>query len=179
MTIDEPTVFGGIVFDASHGYTLSGIGPNALTLNNSGRIATIEVTDGNGVINAPVVLADNLVVSGSGTLTFGISSSIAGNYSLTMNGAGGTLILSGSDDYTGGTNVTSGMLILASNDAIANGTSLTVGANPMLVFGVSVTGTQVAPVQVSTVPEPSTLILFSVAVCGAAEFRRISSRWKK
>ena len=53
------------------GYTLSGSGANTLTLNNSGSGATIAVANGSHAINAPVVLADNLTVSGSGTLAFG------------------------------------------------------------------------------------------------------------
>ena len=64
-----------------------------------------------------MILADNLVVTGSGTLDFSPSSSITetgGRHSLTMNGAGGTLVLSGSDDYTGGTTAASGTLIVTS-----------------------------------------------------------------
>ena len=80
---------------------------------------------------SPVVLAGSLVVTGSGTLTFGSSSSIADNgsqYALSLNGPGGTLILSGSDTYGGGTNVNAGTLIVTNNTALPSETSLTVGA---------------------------------------------------
>ena len=118
-------------------YTLSGSGSNTLTLNNSGSGAMVAVADGINVIDAPVVLTDNLVVGGSGMLAFGNSSSITDNelgYSLTMNGIGGTLILSGSGNYTGGTNVTAGELEVTSSDALPVGGSLTVGANATSIF---------------------------------------------
>ena len=62
---------------------------------------------------------------------FGTASSIAdygSGFSLTMSGAGGELILSGSDMYTGGTSVTAGMLEVTTAAALPDGTSLTIGA---------------------------------------------------
>ena len=57
------------------------------------------------------------------TLSFGTGGSIAGiGKSLTMSGSGGTLILSGTGDYTGGTTVSAGTLIAASETAIDDGT---------------------------------------------------------
>ena len=141
VTIDAPTIFGQVVFDSPVGYTLSGSGANTLTLNNSGSGATITVTGGQHAIDAPVVLADNLVVQSGGdnpwTLMLGSSSSIAetgGSRSLTMNGASGTLILSGTGTFSGGTNVTAGTLILTSNSAVLDGSSLAVGAGGTFVF---------------------------------------------
>ncbi|MGO9109422.1 MAG: beta strand repeat-containing protein, partial [Thermoguttaceae bacterium] len=100
VTLDTPVAVSAITFSNTAGgsYTLSGKGSNTLTLNNSGNGTTITVTNGIHVIDAPVVLADNFVVSGSGTLNFDNASSISdngGHYSLTMSGIGGTLIVSG------------------------------------------------------------------------------------
>ncbi len=63
-------------------------------MNNSGSGATITVTDGSHAIAAPVVLADNLTVSNSGTLTFDSAGSISdsGTHSLTVNGPGNVVI---------------------------------------------------------------------------------------
>ena len=64
ITLDNPRTVGALQFGnsggANVGYTLSGSGSDNLTLNNSGSGATIAITDGSHVINAPVVLADNL-----------------------------------------------------------------------------------------------------------------------
>ena len=62
-------------------------------------------------------------------LALGNASSITDNgsvLSLTMSASNGTLILSGSDDYTGGTIVEAGTLIVSNADALPTGTSLTV-----------------------------------------------------
>ena len=176
VTLDEPTVFGQMAFSSPYGYTLSGSGANTLTLNNSGapgtpgRGATITVSDGQQAIDAPVVLADNLVVTGSGTLTFGSLGGITetgGSRSLTMNGAGGTLILSGTDSYTGGTNVDAGTLYVTNASAIADGTTLIIGAAGVFIYDPSAAGSPGAAVSdeamsanvVSAVPEPGTLAL--------------------
>ncbi len=97
----------------------------------------ITTSDNWQTMDGSVVLADNLVVNGSGTLAFGSSSSITetgGSNSLTMSGAGGTLILSGTDRYTGGTNVDAGTLYVTDTSAIADGTSLIVGAGGTFIF---------------------------------------------
>ena len=47
----------------------------------------------------------------------------------------GTLVLSGSDTYTGGTTVDAGTVVIAGNMALPDGTSLTIGAGGTLIFG--------------------------------------------
>jgi phosphatidylinositol-3-phosphatase len=114
ITLDAPQTIGTLVLgnsaNYSAGYRLSGSSANVLTVNNSGSGALLTVTDGSHIIDATVLLADNLVVGGSGTLAFGDASTIKGNFALTMSGSGGTLILCGSNTYGGGTTVTAGTL---------------------------------------------------------------------
>jgi autotransporter-associated beta strand protein len=149
-----------------------------LTFSGSGSGATVTVTDGTHVINVPVVLADNLVVSSGATtpwtLTFGTAASITDNgagYSLTMNGAGGTLILSGSDTYTGGTIVEAGTLEITTAAALPTGTSLTVGAGGIFIFDQMATAAPLAASaagSVAPVPEPGTLVLLLTGATLAA-----------
>ena len=123
------TVFYGPVSD-SGAFT----GPGTASIESN---LAITISGGQQAIDSPLALAENLVVSGSGTLVFHSSSSIteSGNsISLTMNGVGGTLILSGKDSYTGGTNVDAGTLVVTSPSAIADGTSLTIGAGGTFIF---------------------------------------------
>ena len=92
-----------------------------MTFSNTGNNASaqISVTDGVHVINVPVVLNSNLVVNSflglsPWTLSFGTAGSITdggNNLSLTLNAGNGTLILSGSNTYGGGTNVTAGTIL--------------------------------------------------------------------
>ena len=128
------------------------------------------------VSNAALVAlnpADQLVLSGN----------LGGAGSVTKLGAG-TVVLDGSDSYTGGTDVAGGTLIATSSQSLPDGGRLTVGAGATLIFDPSVSGSPVnssniAVATVSPVPEPGTLILLTVAVCGTAAYRRLRSRLKK
>ena len=99
--------------------------------------ASIAVASGNHEINAPVTLANNLVISGSGVLTFGTSSTLWDNnsgYSLTMNGSGGGLILNGSDSFSGGTIVSAGTLAVTDAAALPANQTLTISAGGTFIF---------------------------------------------
>ncbi len=184
ITLDAPQTIGQLTLSntasSSTGYTISAGSAGTLTFNNGGNSSLLTVVSGSHVISAPVALADNLVVSGSGTLAFGASSSITDNgsgRSLTMNGAGGTLILSGSDDYTGGTIVEAGTLIVTSASALPYGGNLTVEPGGTFIYDPSqAVGGSVslsAAPQLDPVPEPATLALLAVAICAAAVYRLI------
>ena len=84
----------------------------------------------------------------------------------------GTLILSGSNSYIGGTDVQDGTLAAASSDAIPPGSGLTVESGGTVVFGdLSEAGaTMVARSSlagVAAVPEPDTLALLAVGAMAA------------
>ena len=91
-----------------------------------------------------------------------------------------TLILSGTNSYTGGTTVEAGTLLATTNTATPDGTSLTVAAGGTFAFdplgpGGSpvVAGAVSAVAPVSAVPEPGTLaLLMAGAVAAFAAWRR-------
>jgi autotransporter-associated beta strand protein len=174
VTLDSPQSIVGMLIlgsgSTTTGYTLSG---STLTFSNTSNstAAAISVIDGTHAINAPVILASNLVVTSTSsnpwTLSFGTASSITdngNNLSLTMSASNGTLILSGSDDYTGGTIVTAGTLDVTNPEAIFTETSLIVGENAQSVFTASsVFG---ASATSGAVPEPGMLSLLGVSALG-------------
>jgi len=182
VTLDVPQTIGrltlGNTASTAAGYTITAGSAGTLTFNNSGGSAQLSVTSGSHVIDALVVLANDLVVSGSGTLAFGSSSSITdngGGYSLTMSGAGGTLILSGTSSYGGGTDVDAGTLIATTTQALPAGTSLTVGGGGTLVFDPSVGAAPVVATgspAVAAVPEPGTWALLAAGALLAAFAQR-------
>jgi autotransporter-associated beta strand protein len=172
VTLDSPQSVGTLMLGSTNGtaVTISGTGGDTLTLNDWGSGAMILALSGTHEIAAPVVLADDLTVSGSGMLAFGVSSNITDNgrqYSLTMSGTGGTLILSGSNNYSGGTNVYAGTLIATSPTAIPDGSALSIGVGGTFVVGSSQVLAAPSDAAVSAVPEPGTLVLF-VAVAAVA-----------
>jgi autotransporter-associated beta strand protein len=145
ITLDDNPTIGSLTLGNSGLSSVSyDLTANILTLNNSGSGAV-------------------LTVSGSQE----IDSAITGSEALIMQGSG-QLILSGSNTYTGGTDVESGTLIVNSSSAIPDGSSLTVGAGGTFIFDSSVSGAPAVTMagreagSLSPVPEPGTACLAAI-----------------
>jgi autotransporter-associated beta strand protein len=151
--------------------------------------AQITVASGSHFIEANVTLTGSLSIAP----TAGSTLEIDGNMSESSSGAGilaltdaGTLILGGSNGFTGGTVVTNGTLVLTNNEALAGGSSLTIGdasafvggangANPGAVsFGLN--EPLAASPSITPVPEPGTLALLAFGLCSAVVYRRFRRR---
>lgn len=174
ITLDAVQTMGyltlGNTASNSAGYTLaSGTlangNPGSLVIDNLDTCGQIIVTGGSNAISADLVLANNLTIAPSAGTTLFISGSISESppgEALTLDGPG-TLVLGGSDSYTGGTFVPDGTLEVLNPAAIPCGSSLVIGANAALAFG-SV-ASQDSPdessstASVSLVPEPGTISL--------------------
>jgi len=149
-------------------WILQGTGTTAMTLTGTDGIspAAVAVISGKHWVEAPILLDSNLVVMSSGSL--GLSGNLSDGglgKSLTLQG-GGELILSGSNTYSGGTNVTAGTLSVINNYSLPDGSSLTVGASGVLIFDPSAPAVPLILSQgsqaVNPVPEPGTLTLVGV-----------------
>ena len=181
---------GAIAFTCTGGstgyaYILSqGTGGGTLISNNgSSGTASITVSAGQQQVAAPLELvSDTQFNTTTASSVLDVAGDIRGSGALEKLGPG-TLILSGTDTYLGGTIVNAGTLIVASNAALPVGTSLTIGAGGMLLFDPSQVATaqltSSATLEINPVPEPGTLTLLATAVCGAAVFQRSRSRRKK
>jgi len=151
---------------------LLGTGTTGLTLTGTdgSSPAAVTVISGTHWVDTPILLGSSVVVSDSGSLRLNGNLSDGGlTRSLTLDG-GGKLILSGSNSYSGGTVVSSGALVVTDNYSLPERGSLTIGAGGVLIFdpaatAVPLTSSQVA-LAVNPVPEPGTLILFSVGTIG-------------
>jgi autotransporter-associated beta strand protein len=96
---------------------------------------------------------------------------------------GGTLTLSGTNSYTGGTNVFDGTLVATNPQAIADGSNLYVGMSAAFfapVVPAPASGGTAAASGVAAVPEPGSLALLAAgaaaAIAVARRRKRISHR---
>ena len=164
---------GTILGTTNVGYlaTVTGSGAfGSINLSNSGTLdliaenANVSELTGVGIVNHSGTGSNTLAV-GSGDFSSTIENS-GGKLTLVKTGSG-QLILSGSDDYTGGTDVVGGTLILDSKTALLGGSSLTVGAEAASIFGASAAGSRVASLTAAdAVPEPGTLMLLGIGALG-------------
>jgi autotransporter-associated beta strand protein len=137
------------------------------------------LTAGTAAFSGAITLGHDLTLLSPAGGTMLLSGAIGGSGGLIETGGLGLLVLSTSNSYTGGTIVNSGKLEVISPWALPGGTSLTVGANAATIFGATAGGAPVALPAASPVPEPGTLALLTVAVCGAAVYQRLRLCQKK
>ena len=179
VTLDNRAYLSSLALSATgaNSYTINPSNGSTLTLSNSTGTATIGNNGGNNTIAAPILLGSNLSVSTSAgsilNLVGGISANGGGD-SVSFSG-GGELILSGANSYTGGSTVLSGTLDLANAAALPGMGVLTVGGGAAVVsvasYGIEALPGATSPLvagAISSVPEPSTLLLMIVGAVGLA-----------
>jgi len=149
---------------------------NTATLDLNGFSATVG-----GLTGGTNAVVDDITAGGTLRLTAGnnnasgtFSGSIrntTGTVALDKIGTG-TLVLSGTDSYSGGTTVSAGTLVATSNTALPGGTSLIVSAGGTFIFDPGQAGAPVAGPAASSgvaaVPEPDTLVLLAAGAVLAA-----------
>ena len=130
VNLDANETVGGVTFNNASAFTISSSNSSTLTLDNVSAGVTVTVTTGTHSISNAVAFNDNVsVAAASGTqLTLASNiSQVSGTRSLTKTGAG-TLVLSGSNAYSGGTVAGAGVLQFNSLGALGTGTTLGLGA---------------------------------------------------
>ena len=134
VSIDGAYRIGSLVFDnATVSYTLAtnSVAGHGLTLDNGGAAngsftgAVVAVNSGSHAISANLRLADSAgttfdIADGSSLAVSGVMSGSGANQSLTLTG-GGTLTLSNTNSYSGGTIVAAGTLRTTANGALGGG----------------------------------------------------------
>ena len=114
------------------------------------------------------MLAGNLAVSTPAGDSLELSGDVSGDAASLTLGGGGQLILSGSNDYTGGTTVNAGTLYVSNSAGLPDGTNLAVGAGGTFIFEPLAAAAPIAvsPLAVTAVPEPSTFVLLVAGALG-------------
>jgi autotransporter-associated beta strand protein len=126
----------GVTFNSSMtSYTIAPGTGGSLQMNNGASSAAIDVAAGSHSITAGLALLSNLSVDAAAGSTLTIGGAISGaGKSLTLTGAG-TVILSGPNSFTGGTNVSGGSLIVEYGASL--GGSLTIGSGALVTIAAS------------------------------------------
>ena len=180
ITLDTivPVNLKALTFSTS-AYTLSG---GSLTMQSTSGPATVTVASGGtqtieSTTTLTLASSTNMDIAAASELKIRANIGESGVQSLTKLGLG-TLILSGTNTYSGGTVVNAGILAITSSTALPDNQSLTVGAGGTLIFDPSFNGSPVqsaSPMMtaVAPVPEPSTLaLLIAGLVMGFGAWRR-------
>jgi hypothetical protein len=135
--ISQGQTVGTITFSAYASTTIQSSGGFALTLDNNGSVSTIDVA-GSHTISAPVVLNNDAIISGTGTLN--LSGGITGSHDLEVD-----------------INLTA-TSIQVDTLTIGSGATVTIQAIPG--------GPLAMDDNLSSVPEPSTLVLLGIGAIG-------------
>jgi autotransporter-associated beta strand protein len=165
----------------------SGTGILLLTASNSYSGATSinsgTLQLGTGQSGQDGSIANTSSVADNAKLVYNLAGSQTANYAISGSGSlsmigPGTLTLSGTNGYTGGTTVANGTLIATNSQAFADGSSLTVGnASAFSPAPVVPSPVVSASAAVSPVPEPGTMLLVVVgALAGFAVSRKKNGR---
>ena len=106
---------GNVTFDATGGFTVTASGGAGLTISNGIAVTT----NFSYTLAAPVVLGGNNLWSVSSNGSLQVSGPVSGMNSIIEDG-GGTLILSGTNSYSGSTTVSNGTLQVSGDGQITN-----------------------------------------------------------
>ena len=123
-----------VTFSAASGAAIAQGSGGSLVLNNGTNPATLTVTSGTHTISAPIVLDSNVKLLPAPGTQLTLSGGLSGaGYSLTV-AAGGTVVLSGANSYTGGSIVAMGTLVMTNSSSIPTNMGLTIGAGGTFIF---------------------------------------------
>ena len=130
---------------------------------------------GSGTVSSPITIVSGLIVAPNAAQTLTLSGPVTGRGILTESGPG-TLVLGGTNTYSGGTTVLDGTLIATNSEALADGSSLTIGNasafSAIVSDGSSAARSPSVLPAASPVPEPCTLAILAAALGTALLNRR-------
>jgi fibronectin-binding autotransporter adhesin len=124
VTLNAPKTVGAMVFNNANSYTIAGA--STLTIGDGSSARAIQVSNGTHTISTGLVLASNTTFEVATSQSMAVSGQISGTGSLTKT-SGGTLVLSGTNSYTGDTAINGGVLQFASGSIPSFNLSLSGG----------------------------------------------------
>jgi len=134
VTLGSQITVGTLTF-ANQNYTINGDvgGMYSLTINN-GIFAEVNAT-----INAPVILGGANSWNANAGVTLTVGGAISGGFGITVTGPG-TVLLKGTNSYSGATTISAGTLQFAKTVAMSASSAITVGIGGTLAVNAGGTG---------------------------------------
>ncbi len=167
VNLDTSTQLSAITFSSTSSYCLQA-GGGTLTLSATAGLAIVTVSAGSQTIALPLIIGGSADFAPASGTQLTIMSEITGIGAISLTDAG-TLVLSGTNTYGGGTIVEAGRMVVNSPTALPPGGSLSVGPDADFMFA-SVAAAPQAGGAPALAPEPSTLALLGVGAVVAAGF---------
>ena len=144
------------------------------TVDLNGASQQVASLSGAGRITNSSAVAATFTVGDFTSTTFSGSINNAGGGPLALVKVGeGTLLLSGTNSFSGGTMVSEGTLVVTKTSGLADGSDLTVGDGSQFAAPIVPSPVAASPGAPASVPEPSALALLAAAIVGAGIWRRM------
>ena len=119
VSLDTNISLGALTFSNLNSFAVADTGKTLTMTNGAGNVGVNIFGGTSNSIGAAVVLNGPVSVSGGSGSALQITNNVSGPGNLTMTGDGtGSLTLSGSNTYVGGTTISAGALVLGSTNAI-------------------------------------------------------------
>lgn len=130
VTLDANRTIGNVTFNNANAYTIAPAAAEVLTIGNGTENKTLQVTTGSHTIAAALVLSATTIttdIAPGQSLT--LSGPVSGTAALTKGVSAGTLVLTGSNSYSGGTNIDVGTVEFSANSL--GGTAVTINGGTL------------------------------------------------
>lgn len=182
VTLDANETIGSMQIDLGTPYTL--LGASTLTFQDSSTISTLSITTVNGtaahLIQCPVQIDNTLIVNQTalgapGIFTIG-PAAMSGSGGLTKVGAG-TLVLSGTNSYGGGTIINGGSLKITANANLgATGTNVAIGNATLDIGGTLSSNRTLSLTQTAVLDiEPLFIATFTNTISGSGSLYKTNT----
>ena len=168
LSLTAGTAAGGTQLQVQNGLSINFNGISATYPAGATGAAAASIVNGSTAPVISLASSSSVRVDPDVTLTIGLTIGDSQNGPTTLEKTGnGTLVLTGTNSYRGGTIVTQGSLLVEDPGAIADGTSLAVG--DALAFAPVLPAAAVSGV--ASVPEPGTWALLATAIALVIGYR--------